>query len=176
MSNYKEDLCIYDPQNPLSNANPEHGYPTDDDPEPRRKDCSCDNCFYGRDKLALRILKLQAEIRASSLRELKLQFENEELQAQLAAKECVWTKSQIGLGLSWDEYDSWSTSCGEDFAIIAPWHENPTPYCSNCGGKTITAIKGDDDDAGETHCCGLTGFNQMLGDRCPLCNAGDDDE
>ena len=30
----------------------------EDIPEPR-KDCSCDNCFYGRDGLAMEILKLR---------------------------------------------------------------------------------------------------------------------
>lgn len=61
MNKYLEDLCIYDPRNPLSNANPEHGYPTDDDPEPR-KNCSCDSCFYGKDRLALKILELEARL------------------------------------------------------------------------------------------------------------------
>ena len=79
MSDYKEDLCIYDPQNPLSNANPEHGYPTDDDPEPR-KNCSCDNCFYGRDKLALRIQELEKQV--ERVKELPDEWEQQDREAQ----------------------------------------------------------------------------------------------
>ena len=46
------NLCSYDKRNP---------YYEDDfcDEEPR-KNCHCDNCFYGRDKLALEIIVLKA--------------------------------------------------------------------------------------------------------------------
>jgi len=53
-------------------------------------------------------------------------------------KTCTWKRQK--LGMDWDEYDSWATSCGEDFAITEEWHEKPTKYCSNCGGKTIEAL------------------------------------
>lgn len=46
----KENLCWFDPRNP--------NYP---EGEERRDDCHCDNCFYGRDKLANEILKEQAK-------------------------------------------------------------------------------------------------------------------
>ena len=50
-----EELCSYDTRNPF------YGYITseDDDPRPPRTNCFCDNCFYGRDKLALEILRLK---------------------------------------------------------------------------------------------------------------------
>ena len=53
-------------------------------------------------------------------------------QAQVE-RTCTWKRQK--LGTDWDEYDSWGTSCGEDFAIVEEWHDKITPYCSNCGGK-----------------------------------------
>ena len=52
----KEKLCTYDKRNP----DYEYLFSDNDNevPEPR-KDCYCDNCFYGRDKLALEILRLR---------------------------------------------------------------------------------------------------------------------
>jgi len=52
-------LCYYDERSP-SYTKPDqwdidNGYTT----PPRLRDCSCDNCFYGRDKLALEIIKLK---------------------------------------------------------------------------------------------------------------------
>ena len=47
-------------------------------------------------------------------------------------RECLWHKQNIG---GWDEYDSWGTSCGEDFAIVEEWHEQLPNYCNHCGGK-----------------------------------------
>jgi hypothetical protein len=62
-----------------------------------------------------------------------------------AEKECVWTKCVMG---NYGEYDNWSTSCGEDFAIEEEWHETPTEYCSNCGHKTRESeIALENDDA-----------------------------
>ena len=48
-----ENLCWYDERNPNNDYN-------DGDTEPR-KDCYCDNCFYGRDKLAMEIIRLWEE-------------------------------------------------------------------------------------------------------------------
>lgn len=48
-----ENLCVYDARHP-SNADFREGYA---DQEPRNH-CYCDNCFYGRDKLAVFILSL----------------------------------------------------------------------------------------------------------------------
>ena len=53
-----EALCNLDPRNPL---NPLDCYAKADRPEPRGKNCSCDNCFYGRDKLALEIIRLRGK-------------------------------------------------------------------------------------------------------------------
>ena len=55
-----------------------------------------------------------------------------ELEAQ--QKTCKWTKSVMG---NYGEYDNWATECGEDFAIEEEWHEKPTKFCANCGGKTV---------------------------------------
>lgn len=50
-----ESLCYFDKRNP--NGNP---LPDDDDPrEPRELGCACDNCFYGRDKLAVEVIRLR---------------------------------------------------------------------------------------------------------------------
>lgn len=43
----RENLCLYDARNP--HHDPEDGG--------RHKDCCCDNCFYGRDELAVALLK-----------------------------------------------------------------------------------------------------------------------
>lgn len=46
-------LCNYDPRNPLSAE-----LVDPDDPDDRRApDCSCDNCFYGRHRLADALLR-----------------------------------------------------------------------------------------------------------------------
>ena len=53
----RENLCMHAPESPYFNDL--HGFDEPDEiPEPR-KDCYCDNCFYGRDELALEILKLK---------------------------------------------------------------------------------------------------------------------
>lgn len=44
-----EHLCYYDPRTP--DFDPEMS-----DREPREPECSCDNCFYRRDKLATALL------------------------------------------------------------------------------------------------------------------------
>ena len=55
-----ESLCYFDPRNP--NGNP---VPDDDDPRgPRELGCACDNCFYGRDKLAMEVIRLRAALKA----------------------------------------------------------------------------------------------------------------
>ena len=56
-------------------------------------------------------------------------------------KTCKWEKAS--LGYNYYEYDAWSTECGEDFAITEEWHDTPTPFCSNCGGKTIDVTQGE---------------------------------
>jgi hypothetical protein len=48
------NLCFFDPRNP-NNIIDEFDKPRTD----RKEKCYCDNCFYGRDKLALEILRLQ---------------------------------------------------------------------------------------------------------------------
>lgn len=53
----KSDLCYYDPENPNNNLG---AFDDEDRPQPRNK-CSCDNCFYGRDKLAMQLLEARRE-------------------------------------------------------------------------------------------------------------------
>lgn len=50
-----DNLCSHDPRNPYWKDLYEFSEP-EEIPEPR-VDCACDNCFYGRDKLALRLLE-----------------------------------------------------------------------------------------------------------------------
>ena len=60
-----------------------------------------------------------------------------ELEAQVN-RECKWQKQAIG---AYAEYDSWATSCGEDYAIMEEWDETPPPYCGHCGGKVVDVTK-----------------------------------
>lgn len=50
-----EYLCVYDKRNP----NYFYVAPEDQNEEPltARYNCYCDNCFYGRDKLAVELLR-----------------------------------------------------------------------------------------------------------------------
>ena len=52
-----EKLCYKDARNPDFML----GYEDEEVPEPRNG-CFCDNCFYGRDALAMEILRLRSEI------------------------------------------------------------------------------------------------------------------
>lgn len=54
MTDVLESLCVYDARNPLSAH-----LLDDDDPAQPRDSCTCDNCFYGRDRLALEIIRLR---------------------------------------------------------------------------------------------------------------------
>lgn len=56
----RSHLCYKDPRNPMYNFN--DIYDGEDIPIPR-KDCYCDNCFYGKDKLALEILRLKKALK-----------------------------------------------------------------------------------------------------------------
>lgn len=56
MDNILEKLCIYDP------ANPNYVKSEDFMPPPRQKNCYCDNCFYGRDALAMEAIRLKGRI------------------------------------------------------------------------------------------------------------------
>ena len=47
-----ENLCAYDLRNPYGVS------PDPDDYREPRGNCHCDNCFYGRDKLAVALLDL----------------------------------------------------------------------------------------------------------------------
>lgn len=48
-----ENLCCYDTRNPFK-------IEVEEDEKPKGK-CFCDNCFYGRSKLANEILKLKGK-------------------------------------------------------------------------------------------------------------------
>lgn len=50
-----QNLCLYDKRNP---DNPLDEYETIED----LSNCFCDNCFYGRNKLALELIKTLNEI------------------------------------------------------------------------------------------------------------------
>jgi len=56
LNEIKSMLCFYDPRNtdynPYNNVLEKHN------------DCSCDNCYYGRTKLAEEIIMLKAELSA----------------------------------------------------------------------------------------------------------------
>jgi hypothetical protein len=49
------NLCTKDARNPVYYDI----YGDDEDKPIPRDSCSCDNCFYGRDKLAMEIIRLQ---------------------------------------------------------------------------------------------------------------------
>jgi hypothetical protein len=52
-------LCIYDPQNPDYFYDPENEIGLKERPD----NCTCDNCFYGRHKLAEELLKYREAIK-----------------------------------------------------------------------------------------------------------------
>lgn len=57
-----EALCTWDRRSPYY-ADLKLAYEDDPGSMPRpRKSCSCDNCFYGRDRLALEILRLKSNV------------------------------------------------------------------------------------------------------------------
>ena len=65
MSEIAEKLCYYDTRNPdgvksymTEEEIKEEGYTATS-----KQDCNCDNCFYGRTKLALYILKLKNDLK-----------------------------------------------------------------------------------------------------------------
>ena len=59
-----ESLCIMDERNPL-NADVTAYEREPDEPIPgaREKGCACDSCFYGKDSLAVEIIRLQEKLK-----------------------------------------------------------------------------------------------------------------
>ena len=55
-------LCTYDERSPYY----VDLYECNEQPEARRKDCMCDNCFYGRDELAREVIILREALEAIS--------------------------------------------------------------------------------------------------------------
>lgn len=55
-----ESLCHNDPRNPMY-EDIWIDYDKEEIPKPRQDNCYCDNCFYGKDKLAMEILRLREE-------------------------------------------------------------------------------------------------------------------
>ena len=51
----KDNLCSNDPRSAFY-------IELDDDPRPARVNCFCENCFSGKDKLAVRIAELEATL------------------------------------------------------------------------------------------------------------------
>ena len=76
--------------------------------------------------IADRIIDLEALLYAGRM-------EVSELEAK-ANHTCKWQRQLLG---TYGDYDSWTTQCGEDFAIEEEWHDTPTKFCANCGGKTV---------------------------------------
>lgn len=54
-------LCWYDPRHPEYEPLEQWEIDLGEQPTPPRENCSCDNCFYGRDLLAVEILKYIGE-------------------------------------------------------------------------------------------------------------------
>lgn len=55
-------LCHYDRRNPYFDVNEENGYTKEDFDATGnfgKKDCACDNCYYGRTKLTEQLLELK---------------------------------------------------------------------------------------------------------------------
>lgn len=80
----KSNLCYYDRRNPDFQITEENGYDKEDvdaTGDFARKNCACDDCFYGRSKLAeellLQISKLE-EIK-KKLNEIKLKIKKDEI-------------------------------------------------------------------------------------------------
>jgi hypothetical protein len=70
----KSKLCYYDRRNPDFMITEEFGYDKEDidtTGDFPRKDCACDNCFYGRTKLAEELLLLYNKIK-----EIKIEYFN----------------------------------------------------------------------------------------------------
>ena len=57
----KTNLCSYDPQNPNNCID---DWCRENGRQPAENGCGCDNCFYGRDKLARQCLALLASLDA----------------------------------------------------------------------------------------------------------------
>lgn len=61
----KINLCIYDQRNPNFSISEEYGYDKEEIDSTgnfAKPNCHCDNCFYGRHKLAEEILKLRNDL------------------------------------------------------------------------------------------------------------------
>lgn len=60
MKDIASNLCYYDKRNPDNNLDIMDL--DDNEIEVAKKDCHCDNCFYGRTKLAEYIIKLKGQL------------------------------------------------------------------------------------------------------------------
>jgi len=54
-----DNLCVYDKRNEFYQDTA--SYTSKEDIPKARDNCHCDNCFYGRDELALEILRLRGD-------------------------------------------------------------------------------------------------------------------
>lgn len=59
-----ENLCTYDTRNPYGYLSYGAVDDSEDVPQPRQPGCACDACFYGRDRLAMEIIRLRAALKA----------------------------------------------------------------------------------------------------------------
>lgn len=70
----KLKLCVYDRRNPDFDMTEENGYDKEEIDATgnfSQEDCACDNCFYGRTKLAEELL-----LQISKLEEIKIKYFN----------------------------------------------------------------------------------------------------
>ena len=68
-------LCYYDKRNPDFQIKEEYGYDKEEVESTgnfSKKDCACDNCFYGRSKLTEQLIWLQDKNKYSEEEVLKL--------------------------------------------------------------------------------------------------------
>lgn len=63
MKDIASNLCYYDKRNPDNNLDIMDL--DDNEIEVAKKDCHCDNCFYGRTKLAEYIIKLKGQLNST---------------------------------------------------------------------------------------------------------------
>ena len=63
MKDIASNLCYYDKRNPDNNLDVMDL--DDNEIEAAKKDCHCDNCFYGRTKLAEYIIKLKGQLNST---------------------------------------------------------------------------------------------------------------
>lgn len=93
------NLCVKDKRHPLWQDL--YGYDEPEEiPEPR-KGCSCDSCFYGKDKLAIEILRLQAVNKVETFEDIESTAHDiMDLSIQCARNAGKWTTGMLNQKLN----------------------------------------------------------------------------